>query len=327
MAVDTTTMLSLLELAKRKDPNGDLATIAEVLTEENACLVDAPWMEANGEFSHKIVRRLSQPGGAWRQLNAGVATVTTKTKEVMEQLGMLEAYSEVDLDLAKASGNVKKFRNDEAIGIVEGMAQNLADTIMYGNAGTDPEQFTGLAPRLNSTSQTNVVSAGGSGGDTTSFFIVQWGERQVHLLYPKDNPNMGVKRTDMGERTQSSATTGAANTAQFQIYREHFQVKCGLAVHDERCIARYCNVEVSTPTTNSFAPAALIGLLGKMKNRGKGAFIYANDDGITLLEKYAVSADNVWYRPAEFGGMDVGSFRGRPVRLVDAILSTETAVS
>ena len=71
--LDTTIQLTLLELAKRKDPNGDLATICNVLARDNEILKDAQWMEANDTFSHRITRVLSMPSGSFRKLNSGVA--------------------------------------------------------------------------------------------------------------------------------------------------------------------------------------------------------------------------------------------------------------
>lgn len=45
--------LCMLELANRIAPNGDMATIAEVMSRENAILLDIPCIEANSGSSHK----------------------------------------------------------------------------------------------------------------------------------------------------------------------------------------------------------------------------------------------------------------------------------
>ncbi|MFH1090621.1 MAG: hypothetical protein V1742_03525, partial [Pseudomonadota bacterium] len=163
--LDTTAQLTLLELAKRKDPRGNLAVIAEVLAQDNEILKDAPWVEANDTFSHKIVRRLSLPQGSWRKINSGVALESSRTVEVIEAMGMLETYSQVDKDLADASPNPRHFRSLEATAFLEGLSQTLAYTVMHGDTAINPEQFTGLAPRLNDLSQNNIYNAGGTGSD------------------------------------------------------------------------------------------------------------------------------------------------------------------
>jgi len=55
--MSTLTQLTLVEVAKRKDPDGNMATIAEVLAENNDIVSDAIFREANDTFSHKTTRR------------------------------------------------------------------------------------------------------------------------------------------------------------------------------------------------------------------------------------------------------------------------------
>lgn len=84
---------------------------------------------------------------------------------------MLEAWSEVDKDLAELNGNTSEFRLGEATSFVEAMNQEMAQTLFYGNSGTAPEEFTGLSIRYSSStaaSGQNVIKAGGSGSDNSS---------------------------------------------------------------------------------------------------------------------------------------------------------------
>lgn len=321
--LDTTSQLTLLELAKRKDPKGNLAAIAEVLTETNEILLDAVWSEANDTFSHQVVRRAALPGGAWRQLNAGVALESSQTIKVVEDIGMLEAYSRADIDLVDASPNPRQFRNDEAQAFLEGMSQTLADTLIYGNSGTDPEQFTGLAPRLNTINSQNVWNASGGGGDTSSVFIVQWGLNRVHMVYPKGS-SVGLEHMDDGIVTVAES---ASSTNPYKVYQDHFRLKAGLAVKDTRCIARVANIE-STGAANIFDEDLLIKLLNKMPMAGAGATIYVNDTIKSQMEIKLKDKTNVNFTTREgLGGVEVLTFRGRPVRMVDAITNAETAVS
>jgi hypothetical protein len=298
-----------------------MAVIAEVLQRDNEILQDAPWIEANDTFGHKIVQRMTLPSGSWRSLNAGVAAESSQTRELTETIGMLETYSEADKDLILAAPDPRAFRNSEAIAFLEGLSQTLATTFIYGNAGTDPEQFTGLAPRLDVLSQTNVYGAGGSGGDTTSLFLVQWGENRVFFTYPKGSKTQGIAHDDLGQVTKVDS-----NGKMWEIYRDHFQVKCGLVVKDERCIARIANCETSG-TTNIFDEDLVIEALNRMPMRGRGAIAYANATLLTYIDKIAKDKGNVFYPVKDAFGTETMSIRGIPLHKVDAILDTETVVS
>ena len=171
-AVNAYTAMNLMEMARRTTPDGNQAVIAEVLNETNPLVQDGPWVEANNVFAHKSVRRSYIPEGSWRMLNAGVGIGATRTREVVDTIGMLEIYSENDVDLIKSFPNPKQARMDEARGFIEGLSQHLVATGIYGNTDTAPEEINGFATRMGSlATTTNVRNAGGGGSDLTSIYI------------------------------------------------------------------------------------------------------------------------------------------------------------
>jgi len=311
--------LTLKELANRKDPNGNAAVIAELLQQTNDILKDAIWLEANDTFSHRITQRYSLPAGHWRNLNAGVAKEASATRVVNEVVGTLESYSESDKMLVDASPNPAQFRMDEASAFIEGLAQTLAAAIVYGNAATDPEKMTGLAPRMDSLATglySNVLAVGtaGTGSLNTSIYMVQWGPRSVHMMYPKGHVNFGIEHRDLGEVT---LLDGSSNP--YQGYRDWFGVRAGLAVWNERCIARAANMLATSTTIDD----TLIKLLNAMPNAGKGAVLYCNKTVFDWLSIDAKDKSNVWYRGNDAWGDEVLMFRTHPVRLVEQITQTE----
>lgn len=314
--------LTLLELARRHDPKGAAAVVAEVLTEDNEWLMDAVWGEANDVFSHKHTRRASLPQGEWRKLNEGVGTAASQTIQIVENIGMLEIYAEADKALVDAAANPAAFRMTEQVAFMEGLGQQLTATWLYGDEDTDPERFTGMAPRLNALG-TLVVGEGGTGSDLTSIYIVQWGEMGVNMVFPS-GAGVGITHQDLGEQTLLDA-----NSKQFQGYRDHYQVKAGLVVRDDRCLARLANIETSG-TTNTFDEDNLITLLNRMKNRGRGATIYVNETVLTQMEIALKDKSNVYYTAGGgegLAGEPMIRFRGHPIRFVDQILDTEGQVS
>jgi hypothetical protein len=134
---------TLLDLAKRMDPDGSIADIVEILNETNEVLDDMTWKEGNLETGNRTTIRSGIPAPTWRKLYEGVQPTKSTTVQVTDNTGMLEAYAEVDVALADLSNRTAAFRLSEDKAFIEGISQELADTIFYGNEGTEPEAFTG----------------------------------------------------------------------------------------------------------------------------------------------------------------------------------------
>jgi len=320
MALSANNTLTLIELAKRHDPDGDTAVIAEVLNEENEILSDAPWDEANDVTSHKMTRRLTLPTGTHRKLNAGVPIEASKTVEVRETVAMLESYSQCDKKLADIAKDPAQFRMNEAKSFIEGMGQTMAYKLIYGNSATTPEEPTGFAPRMASLDTAdNVLDGGASGG--TSVFVVMWGLDKVFMLYPRNSKTVGIDHQDLGEVTLEDASGNL-----YQGYRDHFEANYGLAVKDNRCIGRIANIAV-TGSSNTFDEDDLITLINRMPKGNKS--IYVNNVIMTQMQIRVKDKNNVYYTPGDsaLSGEPVVRFNGHPVRRVDQILTTESTLT
>jgi len=110
MTVSAARHPTLLDLAKRQDPDGKIAKIIELLMETNEILDDMVWMEANQPTYHRTTVRSGLPAPTWRALYQGVTPTKSQTYQVDEKMGMLEAYAEVDKALADLAGNTNEFR-------------------------------------------------------------------------------------------------------------------------------------------------------------------------------------------------------------------------
>src|SRR4051812_43515419 len=120
--------LTLADWAKRLDANGNIATLVELLSQTNELLDDAVFMEGNLPTGHRVIVRTGLPTVYWRTLNAGVPTSKSVTAQVDEGVGMLEAYSEVDVKLARLNGDSAAFRASEDRAFVEAMNQAQIQT-------------------------------------------------------------------------------------------------------------------------------------------------------------------------------------------------------
>jgi len=318
--------LTMVELAHRKDPDGSLAAIAEVLTEDNEIWYDIPWAEANDTYSHKVTRRASEPSGTWVGISEGPAIESSKTVEAVETLGILESRSENDVKLIDAFPDPIQARNDEAMSFVDGLSKTFIETLIYGNIGTTVRSFNGFFTRLSSlATTTNVLDGGGDGSDTCSILVVQWGLNKIWCAYPKGHANFGVDHEDVG----IESVVDINGTNKFRAYVDLFKINGGLVVKDTRCYGRIANIE-STGTTNLFDEDDLIRLLNRMPSRGAGAVIYMNETLLTQAEIRLKDKTNVNWMPGKgegLAGEPFMYFRGNPVRKVDQMTITETVIT
>lgn len=337
MATLATTVSTYADVAKRLDQTGKIGGIVEILNRTNAVLDDMLTMEANDGTGHKTTVRTGIPQAAWRLLNYGVPRVKTRTAAVRDTTGMLEVYAEIDKDLADLSGDSKAYRLSEAAGIMEGMSQQMAETVFYGNTAINPERFLGIAPRYadglvsRAASGANVFDMGGvDATSNTSAYLVTWGDTSTHAIYPKGS-QAGLRHRDLGEVTLEDGAGG-----QYQGYRDHFKWDIGLTVRDWRANARVANID-----TDQLTDATYLKKLVKTMIEASEALPIANEDTNSnggrrvwyvnktvrsalrwaILEKIA---NNLTWE--NWMGKRVVMFDGLPVRRVDAILNTEAVV-
>ncbi len=325
---------TMADVAKRLDPGGKIDTIAELLTETNEILVDMTAIEGNLPTGHRTTVRTGLPQPTWRKLYGGVQPTKSTTAQVTDNTGMLEAYAEVDKALADLNGNTAAFRLSEDQAHIEGMNQEMASTLFYGNEGTEPAAFTGVAPRYNSLSAPsadNIIDGKGTGATNTSIWLMVWGPNTVHGIYPKGS-KAGLDMNDKGQVTIENVD---GNGGRMEAYRTHYRWDLGLTVRDWRYIVRICNISVAGLTgddsTAIDAQKKLIRLMVRASERVKSttggrAAWYVNKtvrEALRLGITEKIANNLSWETVA---GKRVMTFDDIPVRRVDALLNTEAQV-
>lgn len=343
MATVGTAALTLTDWVKRLDPNGSVAEVAELLGQIND-FSDALYIEGNLPTGHRSTVRTALPSVGWRLLNQGTTASKSTTAQIDENCGMLEAWSEVDCKLAELNGNKEAFLMSEAEAFTESMAQEAAQTTLYGNAGLAPEEFTGFMTRYSALGR-NCISAGGSGSDNSSILLVGWGAKSVHYVFPKGS-KAGLSYEDKGKVT--SEVTAGVGGQRMEVYRGHWMQDVGLVVKDWRYAVRIANIDISNLIAESSA-ADLSKLMIKAINRLPSTRGKARTDGTvgikpvfymnrTCMEMLDIQRRNVM---AGFGtsysggsiaykdvdGMSIPFFQNIPIRIVDQLLETEATVA
>jgi hypothetical protein len=321
---------TLADLSVATGPDGKVEPVVEILSEVNEILDDMTWQEGNLPTGHRTTIRSGLPSPTWRKLYGGVQPSKSSRVQVTDSCGMLEAYAEVDQALADLNGNTAAFRLSEDKAHIEGMSQEMASTLFYGNEKSMPEAFTGLAPRYNDLSAENadnIINHGGTGADNTSIWLVVWGPDTVHGIVPKGS-KAGLQNKDLGAVTIENVD---GKGGRMQAYRSHYRWDCGLTVRDWRYVVRIANIDVSDLGTLENTKGLITSMIMASERipvlgRGRACW-YTNRTTreklrLGILEK--ISSNMSWETVA---GKRVMTFDDIPVRTTDALLNTEAAVS
>lgn len=323
---------TLLDLAKRTDPDGKIADIVEILNQTNEILDDMVWVEGNLPTGHRTTIRSGLPAPTWRKLYGGVQPTKSRIVQVTDSCGMLEDYAEADKALVDLSNDKASFRLSEDRAHIEGMNQEFSSTLFYGNESSEPEAFTGLSARFNDQSAENgrnilTSAATPDGSDNSSIWLIVWGPNTVHGIYPKGSM-AGLQMEDKGQVTIESID-GAGG--RMEAYRTHYRWDCGISVRDWRYVVRI-NFDYEDLTLNAATGPNLIDLMAQSLRKvpsltmGRPAF-YANSDVLDYLDRQSMNKSTLALTNLEDAqGKFITRFRGVPVRRCDSILNTESGI-
>lgn len=332
MALLSNQVATLKDFAKRLDPDGKAAMIAELLSQTNEILDDALFMEGNLPTGHRTTVRTGLPSVFWRLLNQGVQPSKSTTAQIDEGVGMLEAWSTVDVELANLNGNTSAFRLSEAQAFLEAMNQEAAQTMFYGNSSISPEEFNGLSVRyssLSSANAQNILDAGGSGSDNTSIWLVCWGAQTFCGIFPKGS-KAGLTHEDMGIETVE--TTGGIAGSLMRAYRDCWKWKMGVALKDWRYVVRIANIDVSNLVSGVGAAdltTFMIKAIHRLPNMNMGKPVFYMNRSVFQYLDIQRRADVGGGGQLDYSVVDgkaIHSFRGIPIKKCDALIETEARV-
>lgn len=322
---------SLLNLTQRTLPNGSIdPDIVELLTKANPMIRDASWMEANEMFGHRSHVRTSKPAPGWRKLNEVSAFDKSTTAPITDTIGILEKWLQVEERIVRANGNSMAFLQSEEDAFVEAMADEMEDTIVSGNENTEPEAFTGIAPRFNTITSVenaeNIFAESSGDSDATSIYLIDWNPKRVCMIYPKGATPV-LETMDEGLVT---AETHAGQTGPISVYRKKYVWVAGLHVKDWRGIARFQFDPDDVVASGSSGPV-LADTMRKMVRRvkpGPNARWYMNRDALDMFDlqgnnKGTLALPTITSAQGEL----VETFLGIPLRQCDAITTAETSIT
>src|SRR5512139_383532 len=317
------------------DAQGQYLWPAQVLNRKCPLVKVLPMVASNQIMSNIGSRDsyLVTPGT--RRFNEGIVPTATKSQPFSEAIAMFEDYSEVDYALWQIQNNPNAWRQSQDRRKVEGLTQGLENMFWYGSVASDSGAFNGLLTRFNSLTTYpngdsswyyNVLSnLGGTSANTTSIWIIEFGEKKVFGLYPKNLPG-GLQIEDLGKHTKE---WGSGKLS--EVLRTHFTWFAGLEIDDERCVQRISSIGTTVGGVANFDEELLIQAKNQLPGSGEdpGTVIFCNRIVKTQMDIRAVSQKGNTYftqdnASGDVWGRPVTRFQGIPVMTAEKILNTET---
>jgi hypothetical protein len=348
LATLTPGLFTYAEWALRLDPDGKTSVLVNLLSQNNSILEDCMAVECQSGNAYEFTQVVKLPTPSRRTYNQGVAATMAAVAKQVLSCSEYGDWSVFDSSLARLGGNMADLRFQEDALHMEGMSQLVASDLFYANRATDPTQFTGLSnlyytvSTANSQIANNVIDCGGTGNTNASIWLIGWGPRHIHTVFPKGIP-AGMQHRDFGELPKTDS--GGSN--EFPAWRTWLQWNIAVAVEDWRYGVRACNIDYTTFGTGS-APN-LIAILAAMVYKPpvmpagvapvqtsddpsrvtmstRSAF-YCNRTVFLQLDLQAQNKTNVLLKMDEWDGHAVLTYRGIPIRVVDALTIAETRVT
>ena len=335
------------EWAVRTDPTGKLFTLVNLLSQNNGILEDCQAVECNSGNAHEFTQVVKLPAPTRRQYNNGIIATMAGAQRQITTCIMYNDLVKIDDGLARLNGNLNELRAQEDSLHLEAMGQQAASDLFYGNRATDPSQlqgFSSIYSTVNSATSniaTNVIDCGGTGSTNFSIWLVGWGPKQIHTLFPNGMPS-GMQHIDKGLDLAFDSNTPQG---QFYAWQTWLEWNIGLCIEDWRYCVRACNIDYTL--LGSGTGANIIGTLAAMVLRppvvpagvgpvqtsddparvtmARWAF-YLNRTALLALDLQAQNKTNVLLKMDEWDGHPILTYRGIPLRCVDALTVAEARV-
>jgi len=300
------------------------------LTEVNDMLADAPVREANSIDSDQVSRVTVLPQPYWHKLGEGLTATVGHIQQGTEAIGMLRNQYRGNVEIVDKQANPSAYMERQETTYLEGMNQEIQNTMVYGDSGTAPEEFNGLDVRYGSIAAGSVFNNGGSdSGNMTSVWLIQWDEYDCCTIFPKGSQG-GLRRVPKGihmfDTVDDAQGTVGSTKAKAEFYVTNFEWDTGMCIQDTRRVKRVANVHKTRGNANQIDIDVLIEARNNFKTSGT-VYLYAPLEVKTQIQILAKDKGNVHYPPDMPFGKPVPYLLDMPIRQVDAIVTTETTVS
>ena len=332
------TKYTLLDRAKRTADGKRVLDIIRVMDEKvDDFFQDVPFVEANMGLQHRITRDTGMVASENRSFYQGVGSSKRNVQTVMEAIQLKERRREIDedeVDTLGDEGRAKILRQEDESHIRK-LGEDVVDGFFNSVSSSGSEFIDGIFARLASLNPSGLdnVRSNGHSGTGTSVVMMEWNTDKTggaFGIFPPGwmkNTAFGVMMRDKGKEHVLDEDD---STKKFYAYVAQFKAWLGLAVGNNRKIARLANINPSRSGSNAFGDDAVEKMIELLHN---GRFdrnrtrIYVNTTIAAHMDIYALNKTNVLWPTMEIFGKQVKGFQGIPIRELDTtIISNSQAV-
>lgn len=319
--------LTLLERAKRSTDGKRILPLLDVMDKMGVpgFLQDVPYIQANMGLKHRVIRTTSRPSSTRRKFYGGVSPSVQTTQIIYEDLLLFEQRLEIDEDHLDTIENPKEYRGQEVKAKIAGILEDFVYAIFNDDKASGVEYIDGFKKRLSTlsypghgTTSLPYVWDGGGSTTLTSMYLVDYGPRSVHALFPSGNT---VKGSMLGVIARNKGKEPIADTddstATYYAYVTQLKKWCGMAVHDDRKLTRIANVNATLGGTGSFNENILIQALNHGRFNKASTRLYVNPYVQTQIDIRAKDKGNVQLSMQNVFGESVMTFLHIPIRMLD----------
>ena len=339
MAVLTPTHPTASQSAKLKNPDGTAAYVIEILEEKNDFLAHMPYEMANDGTSHVVTLRDSVPTPDWFKPGYGILPKFGTFRQIPFRAGAMRSVCEIPKDLVSSDMEEMK---QQAKAHIQGMNNEMANAVFYGNQAVNDNQFTGLTPWYDKKTFENkdaIIDAGGTGSNLRSIWVIGWGPETVAGFYPSNRGEMGIQVDDMGLTDDQTAdvegNSSAGKVGRQPVFRTYYSWSLGVSLKDWRYCIRIANLdpqdykEVPTGTEPKLLSLVNRALVRLRDRRGISPAIYADRNTIEWMsvQRTEKVAQSTLTQEDVFGRGMVTVADGVPVYPTDALAVNEGQVS
>jgi len=243
---------TLLDIAKRNSADSAVGLIDEAITGFMPELKFGAARSING-LNYKTLVRTDLPTVAFRNANEGSSESKGKTVERLVETYIMNPQWTADKAVAdRSEDGAAAYMADEADAIITAALKHLQQQFYYG-VNNDAKGFAGIKSMVESDL---VVDAQGSGSDTTEFWVVNWGNKNVRWVLGNGG---SLDMTD-----PSVIRMLDSNNKAYSAYWQEMLAYVGLQIGSKFSVGCIKNIDSGKPLTDN-----LIGdLITKFRNKG-----------------------------------------------------------
>jgi hypothetical protein len=315
--------LTLIEATKEQGFD-DFASVLGECAQQNDFLDEAIWLPTTHGSYNKAFQARSLGKGSFNKANAAVPVISSAGDEVVEPVKLYSGDSHVDEVVFKGVVDAYKVRDAQDGMNMEGMLQDWLYNLVYSTLASSPDGFKGFTARRPSLDGKTCFDFGGTAsGALSSGWLIEFSKRGFYLAYPSGAGTPGFVNEDRGLNSVP-APDGNGN---HWCWVRHYEIYGAIVERNPRGLQRLANINPAGGT-GDFASAPFLKAKRWQPSGGRSSVAFFTRNVAARIDEHCASKTNGAYSIRDIQGYGpVSQIYGVPVRVMDALLETESQVS